>query len=103
MSKDRQTILRFAVVGIGVAVVWLVYQMLTNPSQWSALNNFLSVMFMIFCPPVLLTFPLMDAEIGTAGTYLIWTAVALLNAALYAVIGSAYVGMRKKREGGAAS
>src|SRR5437667_3301117 len=29
--------------------------------------------------------------------------VALLNAALYAVIGSAYVGMRKKREGEAAN
>ena len=103
MSKDRQTIFRFAVVGFGVAVVWLVCHMLANPSQWSALNNALSVMFIISCPPVLLTFPLIDAEIGTVGTYLVWTVVALLNAALYAAIGSAYVGLRKKREGGAAS
>jgi hypothetical protein len=99
MSKDRRTILRFAAVGLGIAVVWIVYQMLANPSPWSPLNNFLSVIFMILCPPVLLTFPLVDVEVGDGGSYVIWTVVALLNAALYATIGSAYVGLRKGSEG----
>lgn len=99
MSKDRRTIFQFAFVGFAVAVVWLVYQVLTHPSPWSALSNFLSVMFMILCPPVLLTIPLIDVKTGTIETYLIWTVVALLNAGLYAVIGSAYFRMRKKRAG----
>ena len=101
MSKDWRTILGFAAVGLGVPAVWVVYQMLANPSPWSRLNDTLSVIFMILCPPVLLTFPLFDVEIGDAGSYAILTVVAILNAALYAVIGRGYVGLRKKREGSA--
>lgn len=100
VSKDRSTILRFAVVGFGIAVVFVGFQML-NPSPWSPLNSILSAIFMILCPPVLLTFPLLDVEIGTGGFYFLWMIVALLNAALYAVIASAYVSMRRKREGSA--
>ena len=98
MSKDRSTIFRFAAVGLGINVVWIVYQMLANPSPWSRLNDFISVTFMILCPPVLLTFPLMDVEIGDGSSYAIWTVVAILNAALYSGLGSACVRMRKKRE-----
>ncbi len=103
MSKDRSTILRFAAVGFGIVVVWVVYHILTDPSPWSQLNNLLSVIFMILCPPILLTFPLFDVEIGTVGFSVLCTLVALLNAALYAVIGAAYVRLRKKREGPATS
>jgi hypothetical protein len=99
MSKDRRTIFRFAAVGLGIDVVWIVYQMLANPSPWSPLNNLLSVIFVILCPPVLLTFPLIDVGIGDGGSYAIWMVLALLNAALYAAIGSAYVGLRNKPEG----
>jgi hypothetical protein len=99
MSKDRRAIFRFAAVGLGIAVVWIVYQMLANPSPWSPLNNLLSVIFVILCPPVLLTFPLIDVEIGDGGSYAIWTVLALLNAALYAAIGSAFVRLRKEPEG----
>ena len=103
MSKDRRMVLRFAAVGLGIEVVWVVYQKLTDPSPWSLLNNLLSAIFVILCPPVLLTIPLIDVEIGTGGVYVVWMVVVLLNAALYAVTGSAYVGMRKKREGEAAN
>ena len=103
MNKDRRMVFRFAAVGLGIAVVGVVYQMLTDPSPWSLLNNLLSAIFMILCPPVLLTIPLFDVEIGTGGFYVVWMVVALLNAALFAVIGSAYVGTRKKREGEAAN
>jgi hypothetical protein len=98
MSKDRRMVFRFAAVGFGIFVVWVVYQMLTDPSAWSQLNNLLSIIFMILCPPVLLTFPLFDVEIGTVGTCVLWTLIALLNAALYAAIGTAYVRLRNKRE-----
>ena len=99
MNKDRRTVSRFAAVGLGVFVAGVVYQMLTNPSPWSPLNNLLSVVFMILCPLVVLTFPLLDVKISTGGLYFAWTIVALLNAALYAAIGSAYVRWRKIREG----
>jgi hypothetical protein len=41
--------------------------------------------------------PLIDVETGTGGFYVIWVVLALLNAGLYAVIGTAYVGIRRKR------
>jgi hypothetical protein len=72
--------------------------MLMEPSPWSALNNILSAIFMILCPAVLLTFPLLDVQIGNGGFYVLWMVVTLLNAAVYAVIGSVYAGMRKKRQ-----
>jgi hypothetical protein len=104
VSKDRNTILRFAVVGFGIAVVFVSFRMLIGPiSPWSALSNILSAVFIILCPPILLTFPLLDVEIGTAGFYVVWIVVALLNAAVYAVIGAKYVGLRKKRESSVAS
>jgi len=104
VSKDRSTILRFAVAGFGVTVVFIAFQMLmVEHSPWFTLNNILSAIFMIFCPPVLLTFPLLDVKIGTGGFYALWILVALVNGALYAVIGAGYVGLRKKREDAATS
>ncbi len=104
MSKDRSTILRFAAAGFEIAAVFVAFQMLmVKHSPWFTLNNILSAIFMIFCPPVLLTFPLLDVKIGTGGFYALWMAVALLNAGLYAVVGSAYVRMRKKHAGVAAN
>jgi hypothetical protein len=105
VSKDRSTILRFAAAGFGIAValVFVGSQILLRLSPRSPLYNVLSAIFVILCPPVVLTFPLLDAKIGTGGFYVLWMAVAFLNAGLYAVIGSAYIGMRKKREGEAAN
>ena len=83
-------------MGFGIAAVFVGFRMLIGPlSPWSSLSNILSAIFMILCPPVVLTFPLLDVEIGTGGFYVLWMAVAFLNAGLYAVIGSTYVGMRK--------
>jgi hypothetical protein len=96
MSKDRRMVLRFAAVGFGIAVLFFGFQMLIEPSPWSRLNNILSAIFMILCPPVLLLF---NVEVGIGGFYVLWMVVALSNAAVYAVIGAAYVGLRKKREG----
>jgi hypothetical protein len=99
MSKDRQTIFLFASAGFGVPVVWLGYQMLMDPSPWSAFNDFLPVMVLILCPPSVLTIPLMDVEIGAKYTSLVWAVVVALNAAGWARIGSAVVGARERRMG----
>ena len=97
MNKNRRTAFRFAGVGLGIPTVWVVYQMLANPSPWSALSSFLSVIFVILCPSRLLTFPLIDVEIADRGTYVIWMVVAILNAGLYWGLSSAYLRMRRRR------
>jgi len=104
MSKDRRTIFQFVPVGFGVPVIWLVYQGLTPPSAWSSLGNFLSVIFIILCLPVLLKIPFLDVATGIKQTYLIEAAaVVLLNVRLYAAVGSAYVGARSWRLGSTTS
>ena len=97
MSKDRSTILRFAAMGLGVPAVWGVYYMLVNPSPWSPLGSLLSVIFVILCPPCLMTFPLMDTDVGDWGICAVWTVVAILNAGLYSGLGSVYLRIRKIR------
>ncbi|MGB2899061.1 MAG: hypothetical protein WBB89_07340 [Candidatus Acidiferrum sp.] len=102
MSKDWRTILRFAVMGLVITAVFVAYQVLTDSSPPPPPNISLILMFMVLCPPSFLTIPLIDVEIGSEGFYPLWSIVALMNAVLYAVIGAAYVGLRKKREGPAA-
>jgi hypothetical protein len=103
MSKDWRTILGFAAVGFGVTAVFVAYQVLTDASPPPPPNMPVLTMFIILCPSSLLTIPLIDIEIGSEGFYPLWTVVALINTALYAVIGAAYVGLRKKRNGTAPS
>jgi len=103
MSKDWRAILGFATVGFGVTAVFAAYQVLTDSSPPPPLNMPVLFIFMILCPGSFLTVPLIDVETGTGGFYVIWTLVALIDAALYAVIGSGYVRMRKKHEGPATS
>jgi hypothetical protein len=63
----------------------------------------LAVTFLL-CPAALLCAPLFAwafeaAEAGTSGFYVLWAFVAIVNAVLYALIGAAYVGLRKKPGG----
>ncbi len=99
MSKDWRAILRFAVVGLVVTAGSVAYQVLRDSSPPPPPNIPLLLTFMVLCPPSFLTIPLMDVEIGSEGFYPLWSVVALMNAVLYAIIGAAYVGLRKKREG----
>jgi hypothetical protein len=96
MSKDWRTILGFAAVGLGITAVFVAYQVLTDSSPPRPPSTLMYLIFMILCPPSFLTIPLIDVEIGSEGFYPVWAIVALMNAALYAVIGAAYVGLRKK-------
>src|SRR6266849_8014944 len=103
MSKDWRTILGFTAVGLGITVAFVAYQVLTDSSPPPPPNIPLLLIFMVLCPPSFLTIPLIDVEIGSEGFYPLWSVVALMNAVLYAIVGAAYVGLRKRREGPAAS
>jgi hypothetical protein len=104
MSKDRHTIFRFAATGFGIAVIFVILQVVADYlPPGAALSNLLFAICVILCPPSLLMIPLIDVETGTGGFYIIWVVLALLNAGLYAGVGTAYVGMRQKRSGEATS
>jgi hypothetical protein len=96
LSKDWRTIMRFALVGFALGVVGSASSLTSDMST-------VAVSFLL-CPAALLCAPLFAwafeaAEAGTSGFYLLWTLVAVINAVLYALIGAAFVGLRKKPGG----
>ena len=97
MSRDWRTNLRFLAAGFGITAVFLAYQVLTDSSPPLPPNILLYLIFMILCPPSFLTIPLIDVEIGSEDFSPLCAIVAVLNSALYAVIGAAYVRARKKQ------
>jgi hypothetical protein len=96
LSKDWRTIMRFALAGFALGVV----------GSASSLTSYMSTIAVTFllCPAALLCAPLFAwafeaAEAGTLLFYLLWALVAVINAVLYALIGAAFVGLRKKPGG----
>ena len=105
MSNDWRIILRFAVLGLAATALYLAYQVLIGSSS---LNNSSEAVFIVLCPASLLFAPLFAgffeaAAVGTSLFYVLWSFVGLINAVLYAFVGAAYVGLRKKTKGPAAS
>jgi hypothetical protein len=105
MSKDWRIILRFALLGLGIGAVFAAQQALID---YRTPNLSMDAVLIVLCPMSILFMPLSvyffeAAKAGAPGFYVLWALIALANAALYTVIGAAYVGIRKKREGGAAS
>jgi hypothetical protein len=93
ISTDWRVIVRFALVGFALGIVGSASSLASDMST-------VGIAFLL-CPALLLCAPLFAwafeaAEAGTAGFYLLSTIVAIVNAVLYAVIGAAYVGLRRK-------
>jgi len=100
MDKDWRTILRFAALGFGAAAAAAATQFV--PVSWPE-NYSLGAIAIVICPASLLLAPVFvsffeAAETGTAGFYVLWMLVGLVNAALYAIAAAAYIGLRKKPE-----
>ena len=105
MDKDWRTILRFALLGFAISAIVALMEFL--PDSGSSDYSLTAVMILL-CPASLLAAPLFAwffeaAERGTALFFVLWFFVGLANAVLYALVGAAYVGLRKKPEGPAAS
>lgn len=91
MDKSWKLIAGFAAVGILVAALIFLY--LNLPGEFDAtLYN----AFAVLCPPSLLCIPFRDAMKGKVSLYALWSLIGLIDSALYAVIGVAVVGLRKK-------
>jgi hypothetical protein len=55
-----------------------------------------AMLFAVFCPPSLLSMPIIDAEIGTGAYYFVFSIVALLNSALYGFVAAVVLRLREK-------
>jgi hypothetical protein len=86
---------RSAMLGFAVTAAFVSYQLLTDSQSSISRNPALMMMFIVFCPPSVLSVPF-DAEFGTKGFYYLWTCIGLLNAALYTGV-RAFIMYRLKR------
>lgn len=50
---------------------------------------------MALCPPQLLFVLCIDCEVSGMGGFIMYSIIGVLNVALYAVVGSAFVGLRR--------
>jgi hypothetical protein len=105
MSKDWKIILRFALLGLGIGILFAAQQALAH---YGSPNLSMDAVCILLCPASLLFMPLSvnffeASEVGAPGFYVVSGLIAFANAALYAVVGAAYVGMRKERERGPSS
>jgi hypothetical protein len=98
MSKDWRTIFRFAVLGLVIATVFFgLSEMDPAPGSFVALA--LGGATLLLCPGSLLFVLAIDIEPKTTGFAIMWLIIGLINFAVYAAIGAAYIGLRKKRDG----
>jgi hypothetical protein len=95
LSKEWKTILRFSLAGFFLGIVGGAGTLVPN------LDSRLVAISVIVCPASLLAIPFSvwlfeAAEVGTAGFYVLLTAIAVANAIVYSFIGAICVGLRKK-------
>ncbi len=85
MSKNWRIILLFAAIGLVIAVVFFTYLELTILEERSSVVLFIGN---VLCPPALLSVFLFDFDARSIMGFLGWSIIALLNAGLYAAIGT---------------
>jgi len=71
--------------GFAITAIFVSYQLLTDLQGPIPRNSMLMLVLIILCPPSLLSTAI-DTEVGTNGYYLLWAAIAVINAGLYATI-----------------
>ena len=85
LQTRRNRRFRFAMLGFAVTAVFVVYQLVTDST--AASRDFpVMFAFVVLCPPSLISVPLANIAVGTNAFYLLWSLIASLNAALYAIV-----------------
>ena len=95
MSAPDRRHITAAMFGFAITAIFVSYQLLTDSQSLIQRDSALMIAFVALCPPSLLSIAF-DPEVGTNKFYFLWTAIALLNAGLYASI-RALVGRRLHR------
>jgi hypothetical protein len=98
MSKDWRTILRFAVAGIGIAIVFFVF----NKTDFFSMGRAGIWMFwasLVICPAWFFVFVLVvnATELPVPDSALVWFLIGLFNCFYYMAIGAVYVDVQKPR------
>jgi len=78
--------------GFAITAIFVSYQILTDSQSLIQRDSSLMVVFIVLCPPSLLSIAF-DPEVGTSHFYFLWTVIALVNAGLYVTV-RALVGRR---------
>jgi hypothetical protein len=73
-----------AALGLAIAAALFAYLEITN---YSSLSNALLVTAVTLCPSSLLSLLFIDAEPHTSGIAIVWLVIAVINGALYSVVG----------------
>ncbi|HEX6820651.1 MAG TPA: hypothetical protein VF123_01250 [Candidatus Sulfotelmatobacter sp.] len=87
---------RFATIGFSITVLFVAYQLLANLDLFSLREFLPMVVVAILCPPSLVSSRMIDAEVGTHAFYVLWTMIAILNAALYFLVAAMLRAVRKR-------
>src|SRR6267142_743925 len=101
MRKNGRAAFCFALLGFGITIAGIAYQVFINSGTPAPTNWPLIAAFVVVCPVSLIVMSFFTVlfrplEIGTPMFYGIWALVALLNAILYGWVGSGYTGLRRK-------
>lgn len=90
MTTPGRSALGSAMFGFAITAIFLSYQLLTDSPSLISRNSALMIVLVILCPPSLLSIAT-DTEVGTNGYYLLWTAIALINAGFYAAARALFI------------
>jgi len=72
-------------LGFAITAIFVSYQMLTDSHSAIHRDAAYMVVFIVLCPPSLLSVAL-HTELGSNNFYFLWVVIGLLNGALYAAI-----------------
>ena len=82
-------------LGLAMAAIFFGFSEM-DPAPGSLVALVLGGATLLLCPGSLLFVTAIDIEPQTTGFAVMWVIVGLINCAVYAIIGAAYVGLRKK-------
>jgi hypothetical protein len=74
-----------AMFGVAITAVFVSYQLLTDSQSPIPRDSVFMILLVVLCPPSLLS-TAFEPEVGSNSFYLLWTVIAVMNAALYATI-----------------
>ena len=104
LNPDWRIIIRFACVGAFLALAFGGLELWSDRYPLPGFyphSSMLAVLLIVLCPGGLILVALLPAfdiaEVGTPGFYVFCFVMTLVNAALYSVIGAAFVGLRRNR------
>jgi hypothetical protein len=99
MRRGWKTIIGFALFGLAIAAICYAYAAFYDYTKpMNGLRFAMVGLSVILCPPQLLFAACIDCEVIGRGGFIMYSIIGLLNAALYASIGSVVVRLRKKSE-----